>query len=166
MISVLALTLLVGVVFRGEALWLITGKRVFGGELIVRRPQPGDTHRIGEQRARDSIEAAAAHQSLSFAQPASQLFFGFARVSAPMKFEGTPLTNRPVWIGVYHVPASAVFHGCPSAAPDPSKAGPAPPNHFYFAFILDPSRGKEIEWGNDYGYPAWSCASGIGNAGL
>jgi hypothetical protein len=156
-VLVLAPVLLVCVLAKGPA--SISGQRVFDGTLIVRPPRPGDTHRIGEQQARNMIDRG--DPSLSSSEPPRLLMFGFARVTAPLVFEGSPLTNRPVWIGVYHVPASAIAHGCPSAIPDKSSVGPEPPNHFYFAIIVDPSRGKETIWyGDDSAYMEWSCASG------
>jgi len=137
----------------------ITGQRVFDGTLVVRPFQPGDTHRIGEQQARNAIDNGTSF--LSSSERPRLILFGFARVTAPLVFEGSRLANRPVWIGVYHVPASALFHSCPQAAPDKTSALSEPPNHFYFAIIMDPSRGKEIVWqGDASAYIAWSCATG------
>lgn len=75
------------------------------------------------------------------------------------------MVDRPVWIGVFHVPASALFHGCPmrlggTATPAP----PEPPNDFYFAIIMDPSRGTQGFWtGDASAYIQWACATGHGN---
>src|SRR6266446_5877842 len=74
----LVLLLLFLLVPRGPA--PITGRRVFGGVLIVSPPQPGDRHRISEGQARTVLD----NQGFSdYSKQPRLILFGFGRFTAP-----------------------------------------------------------------------------------
>ena len=139
----------------------ITGRRVFGGVLVVSPSQPGDTHRIGEAQARASLDRiiSSYEQSAGGRVQPKLVLFGFGRF-ATTSTTVTPVVKAPAWIGVFRERLSDLFFGCPQypARPVP----PKPTDISYFAVVIDPNSGTYTRWSdNSFGpYATWACATG------
>ena len=166
--SFLLIELLIAAALLLTYLWIhsgpapITGQQVFGGgDLTVRPARSGDASHISGRWVRAAMDRDA---SRDYSESPRLILFGLGRVTLHSLTDPTPNSDRLAWVGVYRVPFSALFFGCPQYPQTPAPPKPSE-NSFNIAIFIDPVSGKATRW-VDYStagpYMTWACATGNG----